>query len=345
MINKQIKKNTLREPAKKQPEITDEMWLQVNQDYREKVEEYLSVQDLSPDSRKQYTSVLRQFGWYMVTSMNNKPFYKITKRDFLRFLSYIRDNRKMSSSAINVRKSVVSSFCNHLENIIADEEEEYKTFRNFTRGLPPIAKNRTYEKVKVTKEEYDLMMNVLEEDENWLGMAWLATAFRVGARRSEIIQFKTEILEYEIEKDADFVMSHKVRGKGKSLDGKPLEYMIPLDVLTHWKKWIETRGYESEYIFTTKYGNEIKPMSSAWADDFCANTLSDILERRINVHIFKNSCITYLLESGVDLKLVSKFVAHHNDISTTQIYDLRDFEDEKKKIFSQRIEEDDEDES
>ncbi|WP_405169291.1 tyrosine-type recombinase/integrase [Paenibacillus sp. FSL H3-0286] len=334
MTKKLNKQNTLRDPAKKQAEVTEEMWQQVNQDYREKVEEFVSVQDLSPASRKQYISVLRQFGWYMHTSMNNKAFFKITKRDFLRYLSYIRDNRKMSSSAIGVRKSVVSSFCNHIENIIAEEEPEYKTFRNFTRGLPAIAKNRTYEKVKVTKDEFDLMMNVLEEDENWLGMAWLATAFLVGARRSEIIQFKTEILNYEIPDDMDFVMSHTVRGKGKSLDGKPLQYMVPLVVLPFWKKWVDSRGYESDYIFTTKYSNEIKVMSTAWADEFCSNTLSDILERRINVHIFKNSCITNLLESGVDIKLVSKFVAHHNDISTTQIYDLRDFEDEKKKIFS-----------
>nr|WP_145401442.1 site-specific integrase [Paenibacillus xylanexedens] len=333
MSKKEVKQNTLREPAKKQAEVTEEMWLQVNEDYRVIAEEFVSVQDLSPASRKQYTSVIRQFGWYMVNSMNNKPFYKITKRDFLRYLSYIRDNRKMSSSAIGLRKSVISSLCNHIENIIAEEEENYKQFRNFTRGLPPIAKNRVYEKVKVTKDEYDMLMGVLEEDENWLGMAWLATAFRVGARRSEIIQFKTEILDYRIPEGQNYVTSHTVRGKGKSIDGKPLQYMFPLDVIPHIQKWIDTRGYESEYIFTTKYGNEIKPMSAAWADDFCSNTLSDILERRVNVHIFKNSCITYLLESGVDINLVSKFVAHHNDISTTSIYDLRDFEDEKNQIF------------
>lgn len=177
------------------------------------------------------------------------------------------------------------------------------------------------------------MMDVLKEDENWLGMAWLATAFRVGARRSEIIQFKSEILDYEVPEGQNYVTSHTVRGKGRSLDGKNLQYMIPLDVIPHIKKWIDERGYESDYIFTTRYGNEIKPMSAAWSDDFCSNTLSDILERRVNVHIFKNSCITYLLESGVDINLVSKFVAHHNDISTTSIYDLRDFEDEKSKIF------------
>lgn len=330
---KSINKNTLREPAKKLPEVTEEMWLQVNDDYRTLAEEFITVQDLSPASKKQYTSVLRQFGWYMCSSMNNKFFYKISKRDFMRYLSYLRDNRKMSSSAIGLRKSIVSSLCNFIENIIAEDEENYKSFRNFTRGLPPIPKNRVYEKVKVTKDEYDTMMSLLEADENWLGMAWLATAFRVGARRSEIIQFKTEILDYSVPDGQSYVLSHIVRGKGKSTDGKPLEYMIPLDVIPYWRKWVESRGYESEYIFTTKYGNEIKAMSAAWADDFCANTLSDMLERRINVHIFKNSCVTYLLETGVDINLVSKFVAHHNDISTTQIYDLRDFEDEKNQIF------------
>ncbi|MWV44975.1 tyrosine-type recombinase/integrase [Paenibacillus sp. HJL G12] len=309
------------------------MWLKVNDDYRTLVEEFLTVQDLSKASKSQYKSVLRQFGWYMYDSMNNKFFYKISKRDFMRYLSYIRDNRKMSSSAIGIRKSVVSSLCNYIENVVAEDDGNYKMFRNFTRGLPPIPKNRVYEKVKVTRDEYDMMMKLLEEDGNLLGMAWLATAFLVGARRSEIIQFKTEILEYSVPEGQSYVLSHIVRGKGPSTDGKKLEYMIPLEVLPYWKKWIESRGYESEFVFSTRYDNDIKAMSSAWANDFCTNTLSDMLERRINVHIFKNSCITYLLESGVPMHLVSKYVAHHNDISTTQIYDLRDFEEEKNQIF------------
>lgn len=329
-----INKNTLREPADKLEPVTDDKWLLVNEDYRLLAEEYISVQNHSPDTKKQYTSNLRQFGWFLYRSLNNKPFHKITKRDFLRYISFLRDERKLSSSAMNLKKAAVSSLCNYIENVVADEDENYKGFRNFTRGLPPMPKNRVYEKVKVTKDEYDYTMKVLEEDENWLGMAWLATAFRVGARRSEIIQFKTEILNYPIPEGQSYVLSHVVRGKGRSTDGKPLEYMIPLDVLPYWKKWIEMRGYDSEHIFSTRYHGEVKQMSNAWADEFCSEVLSGILERRINVHIFKNSCITYLLESGIDINLVSKFVAHHENISTTSIYDLRDFEEEKNQIFT-----------
>jgi integrase len=110
--------------------------------------------------------------------------------------------------------------------------------------------------------------------------------------------------------------------------------MINKEAFHYMKLWTEKRGYDHEYIFTTKYGGEIKQMSDSWADDFCANTLSDILERRINPHIFKASCISLLLEQGVPLELVSKLVAQHNDISTTvKHYDLRDFAEEKNKIF------------
>lgn len=328
-----INKNMLRERAEKLPEVNDKMWKKVNGDYRELVEEFVSVQNHSPQTKKQYISGLKQFGYFTHTHLNDKTLYKITKRDFLRYISFLRDERKLSSSAMSLKKACVSSLCNYIENVVADEITEYKSFRNFTRGLPSIPRNRVYDKVKVTFEEYEDMMKVLESDENWLGMAWLSTAMRVGARRSEIIQFKTEIIDYNIPEGQNYVLSHLVRGKGQSTDGKPLEYMIPLDVLPHWKKWIENRGYDSEYIFTTKHNGEVKPLSPSWADYFCANILSNILGRRVNVHIFKNSCVTHLLESGVDINLVSKFVAHHESVSTTQIYDLRDFEEEKNKIF------------
>lgn len=332
-MTKKFEKNMLRERAKKLPDVTTEMWKQVNEDYRLLVEEYISVQSHSPQTKKQYSSSLKQFGWFVCQSMNNKPFYKITKRDFLRYLSYLRDDRRMSSSGMSLKKATVSSLCNYIENVVAEEDDNYKNFRNFTRGLPSIPKNKVYDKVKVTYDEFQDMMKILESDENYLGMAWLATAFLVGARRSELIQFKSEIVNYKVPEGQNYLVSHIVRGKGSSIDGKPLEYMIPLEVLPYWNKWIEVRGYESDYIFTTKYNGEVRQMSPSWADYFCTEVLSNILGRRINVHIFKNSCITHHLENGVELKIVSKFIAHHNDISTTSIYDLRDFEDEKNGIF------------
>lgn len=334
-MSKNIEQNMLRERAKKLPDVTEEMWNQVNEDYRFLVDEFVSVNSFSPQTKKQYISALRQFGWYLCNSMNNKPFHKLTKRDFLRYLSYLRDNRKMSSSAMNFRKASVSSLCNYIENVVADDDKEkYGNFRNFTRGLPAVVKNTVYQKVKITYDEYKEMMDVLEDDENYLGMAWLATAFNVGARRSEIPQLKSISVMQEMKEEDTFVYSTPLRLKGRGEQGKVESYMLNREAIKYMKLWLEKRGYEHEFVFTTKYGGVIEPMSPSWADYFCTNVLSDILGRRINPHLFKASCVTFLLESGVKLELVSRYIAHHNDVSTTiQHYDLRDFEEEKNGIF------------
>lgn len=335
VASKNISKNMLRDIAEKLPTVDDEMWKLVNEDYRNLVEEYLSVQAHSPKSKGQYRSCLRQFGYYVFKNMNNKLLYSMTKRDFLRYISYIRDTRKMSSSAISLRKACVSSLCNYIENVVADDDPNYKNFRNFTRGLPSITKNKVFNKVKISKEEYDLLMETLLGDDNYLGAAWVAFAFNVGARRAEIPQFKTEILDYPIVDGGNYIMSHIIRLKGRGEDGKQEPYMINEEALKYIKIWIEKRGYEHEYIFTTKYNGMINPTSESWANDFCKETLSNILGRRINPHLFKSSCITYLLEvKKVPIEIVSKYIAHHENVATTIAhYDLRDFTEEKNKIF------------
>lgn len=329
-----INKNLLRKPANKLDEITDEMWQMVNEESRNLVEEFLEVSSqFSPKTKIQYISCLRQFFWFVYEKIQNKPFYKITKRDFMRYMSYMQE-RGLSSHSVNLRKASVSSFCNYIENIVSEDVEEYKNFRNFTRGMPPVAKNQVYEKRAVTQEEYELMLKTLEEKEDYLGCAWVATMYNVGCRRSELIQFKSEIIDYEIPEGQNYVLSNIVRGKGKGVDGKILRFMVNLDSLKYIKLWLEKRGYEHEYIFTTHYNGEIKSISTTWGNQFCANVLSPIVNRRIHPHLFKATVITNLLNKGVDLKVVSKYVAQHNDTATTSnFYDLRDFEDEKNDIF------------
>lgn len=328
-----IEKNMLRDRAEKIADVTDEMWQLVRCEHRELVEEYLDVNThLSLATKKQYRSGLRQFFWWVHEILNDKHLAKISKRDFMRYISYLQ-NRGLSSSGMNFKKSAVSAFNIYVENIISEDEPDvYGNFRNFTRGLQPIPKNQVYDKKPVTYEEYKLMLDTLLEDENYLGIAWVATAFNTGARRNEIIQFKTEILGYPIKEGQNYVMSNLVKAKGRA-GGKPVEYMVNIEALKYIRLWIEKRDYEHEYIFTTKYDGKTDVMSKEWANDFCSNVLSDILGRRVNPHIFKASAITYLLESGVPMHLVSKYIGQHESIETTAIYDLRDFEEEKDQIF------------
>ena len=333
--NKTVKLNMLKKRAKKAPDITDDIWKLCNKENRAMYDEYFSTQkQLSEDTRTQYRTCLKQFFYFVYTDLNDKPLYKITKRDFMKFMAYLQD-RELSSSAIGLRKSSVSSLCNYVENIVADDDENYATFRNFTRGMPPIPKTQTYSKEPVTLEEYELMKKYFLQHKKYLPLAYLVTLWGLGCRRSEAIQFKTEILDYEVPEGATYIMSHTVRGKGAGKDGKPLEYMIPLEVLDYWRLYVENRDFESDYIFArlNENGEPIK-ISRQWSNRLCERVLSKIVGRRITNHNFKATIVTRMLESGIDMAIVSKEIAHHNDVATTQsFYDLRKFEDKKKQIF------------
>lgn len=331
---KAINKNMIRERALKLPDISDEMFNKCNLENIKIVNEFAEMHPLlSPATKKQYWSGWKQFVYWVENSLNAKPFYKITKRDFNRYLSFLI-NRGMSSSGIKFKKSSISTICDYIEKIVAEEDEQYATFHNFTKTDMKIPKNYVYSKIAISEDEYKLLIDTLMNDENYLAVAWVACAFNTGARRGGIRGFKAEMLNQPIEEGQEFIMSNVVREKGNSLDGKQVNYMVSLPAIYYLKLWIEKRGYEHEYLFTTKYNNNVNQISLDWADNLCANTLSDILGRRINPHLFKASAISYYLASGLDLKFVSKNIAMHNDISTTSnFYDLRTFDDEKNKMF------------
>lgn len=322
-----IEKNMIRERAGKLPVVTEEMYKKCNYETREIVEEFFAAKSqLSKDTRVQYRSALNQFVYWLHENAMDKPLYKVKKRDFVRFMSYLV-NRGMSSSGLKFKKSAVSSLCKYIEDNIVDDDDmiEFSKFRNFTTSFTDIPKNHVYEKVAISEEEYRKLLDVLIDDENYAAACWVACAFNTGARRGGIVQFKTECVRDGIPDGKSYVLTNKVREKGRGADGKVVQYMLNEEAIKYIQLWLDKRGYEHEYIFTTKYGGEIKQMSREWAANLCSDTLSDILGRRINPHLFKASAVTNLLEKGKDIKLVSKYIAQHNDVSTTMsFYDLRE---------------------
>lgn len=327
---KGINKNMVRDRALRLPDVTDEMYNQCNQETREMIQEFFdNKSQLSKDTKTQYKSALRQFAYWLHENCNDKPLYKIKKRDFSRFMSYLV-NRGMSSSGLKFKKSAISSLCGYILDYIVDDEdfEEYSRFRNFTTVFKIEALNYVYEKIPVSEEEYNKLKEALLDDENYEALAWVACAFNCGARRGGIRQFKVECIKDGIPEGKNYVFSNVVREKGKGSDGKRVKYMINKECIDYINLWLEHRGYEHEYIFTTNYGGEYHMISREWANDLCTNVLSDILGRRINPHLFKASAITNLLEHGKSMKTVSKYVAQHNSIETTsKFYDLRQDED------------------
>lgn len=322
-----INKNMIRDRALKLPEVTDDMYNECNCETRNMIQEFFDNKaQLSKATKGQYVSALHQFVYWIHTSCGDKPLYKIKKRDFSRFMSYLV-NRGMSSSGLKFKKSAISSLCNYIIDYVVEDEdmEEYHNFRNFTTVYKIEALNHVYEKIPINEDEYKLLRDTLLDDENYLAYAWVTCAFNCGARRGGIRQFKVECIKDCIPEGKNFVFTNMVREKGKSVDGKQVRYMLNRECVDAINVWLSHRSYDSEYIFTTKYGGKIDMISLSWADDLCTNTLSDILGRRINPHLFKASACTHLLKEGKDIKTVSKYVCQHNSVETTmKFYDLRE---------------------
>lgn len=334
-MGKDIEMNMLRERGKALPEVTDEMYLKCNKNNRQLVDDFFEENPLlSPATKKQYWSALRQFLWFVHEKLNDKNWEDITKREFNKYMNLLINNG-MSSSGIKFKRSAVSTVCEYIIDILAeDDEEKYATFRNFTKGKLKIAKNQVYDKVPITEEEYHLIIDTLLEREMYMEVAWVACAFASGARRGGLRQFKSDIVNQTIKEGQKFFKTNIVREKGSSKDGKQVDYLLPIDVMQYIKLWIDKRGYEHEYIFTVKYHGEVKQISLGWANGFCTDTLSEILGRRVNPHLFKGSAITNYLSKGFSLKFVSQTIAKHNDTSTTiNHYDLRGNEDEANDEF------------
>lgn len=67
-----------------------------------------------------------------------------------------------------------------------------------------------------------------------------------------------------------------------------------------------------EYLFN----GQNKPKYSIRS---CENIFKKYISNELSIHSLRHSCFTYLLEQGLDIRIIQK-LAGHNNIKTTEIY-------------------------
>lgn len=328
-----------RERADRLAKITEEQWMQINKFNREKVEEYLlESTHLSKQSQTQYKSALRQFYyWVHETYGEKKLIHELKKKDFMRFQNMLL-RRGMSSNAIKLKRSCVSALNKYLINFYEDEDE-FSTFRNFVDGVPNPTPNKVYKKIPLSHEEFELILKVLEEDEQWQIIAALHLLYASACRRSELIQLHKEIVTYPYVKDKDgkdtsYYKTHEVRAKGRGLDGKPRSLLFDDKARNSVSKWLEFRGDDNcPYIFVSKQNGEVKQINVTTVNYWCKEIMSDIIGRRVNPHLIRGTRSTHILEEGINIKQAQKLLGHEDPSTTDKFYDLRENKDEFNDIF------------
>lgn len=334
-------------------DVTDEMWASVCDFNRDLVEEYLENQvHLSAQSKKQYTSALKIFFWWVKEKLNNKQCTDIKKKEFVKYLNWLT-NKGLSDSAIKLKKSCVSSFCNYIMNYY---EEEYPMFRSFvTSDMKVVKTGYVHEKKPITPEEYDMLCGKLAELEEWQKLAWLKFSYSTGCRRAEARQLLKEVVNYDpIEKEIEIIdedghkntvvsksyKTHTIRCKGPSVQGKQRKLQFSEDAMIAMKKWLEVRGDDDcPYMFVVhakdEDGNTIMCQTSETTfNNWCSGLLTKLLGRRMHPHLTRESRATNLVvNEHKSIETAQKLLGHNDSSTTVNHYIIRDDTDDADEAF------------
>lgn len=279
-----------------------------------------SKQSLSKQSLIQYENALQIFMIWVYDNCNDKPFTDLKKRDFLRYQNYLL-SLGLSSSAIKLKRSAVSSLCNLIESYYSDE---YPMFRSIVKGVENVPLTKVHNKEPLTNEEMDELRKYLTRNELWQELAYLEVSYSTAGRRAEIRQLHKDII-YNEPNDKGFYATNEVRCKGKGKQGVVRRLYFSQQALDAMCKWVEERGDDGcKYLFVSKYGGKIRQISVAAFNDWCRNIFSDVLGRRVHPHLLRATRATHLVvDGGKDINSAKNLLGHRSS-NTTEIYVIRD---------------------
>ena len=337
--------------ADKLPEVTSEQWLGVNEFNRNITEEFLREStQLSPKTIKQYTSALRQFFFWIKENVDNKSILEIESLDYLKFQnSLIR--REVSPSGVRFKRSAISSLNGY---ILLYYEKKYPTFKNFiSKKIANPPKAFVHAKEPLTLEEYKVLIEKLESNpkkKNYLQqLAYLKFSFATGCRREEARLLLKEVVNYKlIEKEIEisnkqgvkekktgkYYLTHEIRCKGKGSVGKIRKIKFDENAMEAIKKWLEFRGEDDcPYVFVSKRNGQIKQVGENTFNGWCKKIFEPIVGRRFHPHALRESrATTMVVEEEMDIRVAQKLLGHESSI-TTEIYIIRNKEDESDEAF------------
>lgn len=321
---------------KKIEEVSDEVWnSQINPYNKELIEEFLSQQHLSPATLKQYTSALRIFAKWVHDFRRNKDITDLKARDALQYQNWLI-SQGLSPNAIKFKRSAVSSLCGFIELFYSDE---HPTFRNiFTKAIPNIPKQNVKEKVPLTTDEIEKLVEELTKHQEWQKLAYLLFSYSTGCRREEARQLLKEVITYSKHKDKNgneknFYVTHPIRCKGRGKLGKVRSFAFDDRAMEAIKKWIEARDDDDcPYVFVSKTKNGYKQISAntfnLWCDEF-----SEIIGKKVHPHLIRSSRATNaVVAEGKDIKAVQALLGHESS-TTTEIYVVRDTSNDIDELF------------
>jgi len=268
--------------------------------------DYLVSVDRSPNTIAGYKNDLYIFFCWNIDNNDNKYFVDLTKREVAKFQKYAMTEWKWSSNRLARVKSCLSSLSNYIENILDDE---IKNYRSIIYKIESPVKQTVREKTIITDQEVDNVLKQLVEDKKYSIACAFALAAFSGARKSELLRFKTAFFDDEnIMSDAALYRTPEtIQTKGRGVQGKPSIKYTLLDFKKYLDLWIKEKNEkhfkESEYIFSNADG---KVYTIGTLDSY-AQTITRYLGKPFYFHALRHQLCTRLFKLGVPSDVIQAY--------------------------------------
>lgn len=292
-LQKQIDIKKIIDSVLYEYEITTKCTSLSTSDIKEKARLYIACKKLEGLSNKTLKNYIGFLSW--LDQYFNKPCSTITTMDLRMFLDY-KSKGKMAST--------VNGYITYLKNFFTWLQNEEYIVSN------PARKLKSTKVPKLIKEAYksESVEKMRDACQTIRDKALFEVLESTACRISEISTIKLDKINWS-EK------SIKVYGKGS----KERIVYFSTRAKIYMLKYLESRGVESPYLFVASK----KPYANLGPRSI-QRTLKEIKERsgveeKVHAHKFRRTQATHLLNSGMSLQGVQKFLGHESP-ETTQRY-------------------------
>jgi integrase len=181
------------------------------------------------------------------------------------------------------------------------------------------------EKTVLSDEQIDNLLDYLFEKDKQQA-CWLALAICSGARFSELLRFKTDLIDENRTAFGDVFLetTRKIKTKGRGKSGKLLyKYIFKEKFLPYYVAWLNERKNilgkiekDHNYIFIKDNGKPITGTTvRAWLEEF-----EDYLGVPIYAHAFRHYLATMLSKKNVPQNVI-KEIFGWSSLEMVSVYD------------------------
>jgi len=256
----------------------------------------MQLAGLSERTHESYLRAVRKFAQWL-----NKSPHLASENDLRRYLLFIKNDQQWEGNSLKVAYSGLKFFYSH----------------TCPQSWPTLSKLRVPKQVKLptvlTIPEVDQLIDAIRKPAL---KCFFWTVYSLGLRLQEALHLQVSDI------DAGRMLVHVRRGKGHKDRLVPLVTKTLRMLRAHWAThrhphWLfPCEGRNHQHSSTAE-----RPMGQTTVQD-CIKKVVDELgwsKRGVSTHTLRHCFATHLLEAGVNLRQIQKYMGH-STLQTTTIY-------------------------